>query len=591
MKFTNLKTKRQGILMPYIVFFLLMFVYFNWFANYIFFYQEKSSLFLVSYSSLIEALNRPGGFLNYLGQFVTTFYFYPLAGSVLVSVVLCLVVWLVAETGKIHTGKNLYVLPFIIGTALFYLQTNYQFRIFNSVGVLLQLLLFYFTITRLKRKLQWAPVFLFPAWYVLTGSFSVIFLVLFSFHLIVFKEKLFGVKFVILLLISALFLYVSNEFLFFQTTGSLLIYPFSEVHVGMQTKLFLSVVIIISTLPLLFQFRLKFVRKLQIKRINLIKLMPYLVILLTLVLSIARIDRRTKHYFNVEKLFYEQKFEEIIAFNSKNPSNNWLTNYFNNIALAETGKLNDLLFHFPQSPVGKTLFLEWDMVGEVLKRGGYFYYTIGMINEAHRWVYENMVMKGYEPEGLKMLIKTELINGNYKIASKYISILKKSFFYRKNAKEFEKLLYNENAINSNCEYGKKRKIKVTNDFFVLANEPAHNLDLILEQDSLNRMAFEYKLANLMLQKDLNKIAEQLPQLQKFGYTRIPKHLEEAAVSYKLLKIGEFPDIGTLRISKEIENQFNQYYLTFNQFGNNPQRAQHALYNKFRDTFWYYVFYN
>ncbi|MBA7584522.1 hypothetical protein ES708_26477 [subsurface metagenome] len=198
--------------MPYMVFFLLTFVYFNWFANYFFFYQEKSSLFLVSYSSLTEALDRPGGFLNYLGQLVTTFYFYPLAGSVLVSVVFCLVAWLVAETGKIYTGKNLYVLPFIIGAALFYLQTNYQFRIFNSVGILLQLLLFYFTIARLKRKLQWAPVFLLPAWYVLTGSFSVIFLVLFSFHLIVFKEKLFGIKLVILLLILTFFLYVSNDF-------------------------------------------------------------------------------------------------------------------------------------------------------------------------------------------------------------------------------------------------------------------------------------------------------------------------------------------------------------------------------------------
>ncbi len=49
------------------------------------------------------------------------------------------------------------------------------------------------------------------------------------------------------------------------------------------------------------------------------------------------------------------------------------------------------------------------MAGEILNRGGYFYYTIGMINEAHRWAFENMVMKGLSPEGLKMLIKTEII--------------------------------------------------------------------------------------------------------------------------------------------------------------------------------------
>ena len=51
-----------------------------------------------------------------------------------------------------------------------------------------------------------------------------------------------------------------------------------------------------------------------------------------------------------------------------------------------------------------------------------------------------MVMKGQSPEGLKMLIKTDLINGNYKVASAYISILKRTLFYRKDAKRFEKLL-------------------------------------------------------------------------------------------------------------------------------------------------------
>src|SRR5664280_2190811 len=103
--------------------------------------------------------------------------------------------------------------------------------------------------------------------------------------------------------------------------------------------------------------------------------------------------------FYVEKLFYEDKFDEVIAFNTANPPTNSLTVYLNNIALCETDKLDDQLFHFLQSPEGKTLFLKWEMVSEILNHGGYFYYTIGMINEAHRWAFENMVMKGHSPEG------------------------------------------------------------------------------------------------------------------------------------------------------------------------------------------------
>ena len=63
-----------------------------------------------------------------------------------------------------------------------------------------------------------------------------------------------------------------------------------------------------------------------------------------------------------------------------------------------------------------------------------------MINEAQRWAYENMVMKGITPEDLRMLIKTEIINGNYSVASKYVSILKNTIFYRKEAKDFERVL-------------------------------------------------------------------------------------------------------------------------------------------------------
>jgi hypothetical protein len=250
-----------------------------------------------------------------------------------------------------------------------------------------------------------------------------------------------------------------------------------------------------------------------------------------------------------------------------------------------------MLFNFPQDPEGRTLFLEWEIVGEVLKRGAYFYYTVGMINEAHRWAYEYMVMRGYTPEGMKMLIKTELINGDYKIASKYVSILKKSLFYRKDAREFEELLFNEEAINAHSEYGTKKKIRVSNDFFVLSDVPDQNLDLILEQDSLNVLAFEYKMAYLLLQKDMEKIVELLPLMQSLGYARIPRHIEEAAVSYILLKMGKVPDTGTLSINPETENQFNDYYRTFSQFGNDPRRAQQPLFNRFGNTFWYYVFYN
>jgi hypothetical protein len=153
--------------------------FFYWYANYIFFYQEKSSLFLVSLDFLIKQLDQPGGFLGYLGKLLTTFYYHKLAGPVLMSLIILGSVYLLNRIGKLISGKQAFIFPFLAGAAMVYLQANYQFAAFNNTGVLLQLLAFYLVIRFLQGKWNWIAVILFPGWYFLTGGFSWIFLLLY----------------------------------------------------------------------------------------------------------------------------------------------------------------------------------------------------------------------------------------------------------------------------------------------------------------------------------------------------------------------------------------------------------------------------
>ncbi len=217
--------------------------------------------------------------------------------------------------------------------------------------------------------------------------------------------------------------------------------------------------------------------------------------------------------------------------------------------------------------------------------------AFAMTNEAQRWAYEYMVMHGNTPEGMKMLIKTELVNGNYKMAVKYISILKKSVFYRKEARKYEKMLFNDAAVNADAELGAKRKLRPKHDFFVLSDEPRANIDLVLAADSTNQMAVQYKFASLMLQKDLPKIAQALPLLEKAGFSQIPKNIEEAAVACSLLKIAPLPELKQLKLALNAEQRYTQYYKIFQQNSSNKLRAKQALSRNFADTFWYYVFFD
>jgi hypothetical protein len=576
--------------LPYLVFFAGSLIYFGFFGNYVFFYQEKSSLFILSFDFLKENLHQPGSLLVWIGKFFSTFYFYPTAGAIILSSILTLIILSASKIIHDLTGKEGRVIPFMIGAALLYLQTNYRFLLFNHLGLLFQLALFLFAIRYLTFFKGWSVVLLAPICFYVTGGFMWVFLSLMTFYLVFIKEHDGWVRIIALWSLSLIAFFLSKEFLFFQSGKTLLTFPFTDTNTGSQQFLFISVTVVISILPAISKIRIRLPEKLRISDFYLALITTIILAIVLALIEIYQYDNKTKQYFFVEKLFYQDKYDEVIAYNTSNPPNNSLTIFLNNVALCETDKLDDLLFHFPQSPDAKTLFLKWEMVGEILNRGGYFYYTIGMINEAHRWAFENMVMKGLSPEGLKMLIKTELINGNYKVASRYIDILKNTFFYRGEAKKYEMFLFSDTALNADKELGKRRQTKVENDFFSITDNPYINLEMILSADSLNRKAFEYKIAFMLLKKNYNGIAHELPKFEKFGFTRLPVHIEEAAIALAVSNKGKLPEMGHLSISKSTEQRWGQYLSILQQYGNDVKSAEPALKRRFVDTFWYYVFY-
>ena len=583
----NINT-RSSYLLPCLIFFAGSFLFFGFFADYVEFYQEKLALFVLSRDYLIDNITQPGSFLIYFGRFLTTFFYYPIAGAVIISLIISLIIYLISEILHYLSGSESIFIPFIFGTFFFILQTNYQYLLYNNLGILLQLAFFYVAVKRLK---GFIPVVLFPLWYWITGGFAWIFLLMYTFFLAQKSISKSWPLIISLFAVSFLSVYVLKEFLIFQSFNTLLIYPLSNEDTGSQYKIFLPAIVLITLIPYIGKLKIRSPGWL-IKNYKMGKfILPLISVLIIIISSIICYDKAYKEYFHVERLFYKESHEEVTKYVMKHPTTNRLTVFLNNIALSETGRLNDLLFHFPQSPDGQSLFLKWEMFGEVLRRGGYFYYTTGMINEAHRWAYENMIMHGITPEGLKMLIKTEIINGNYKVASKYVSILKSTFFYRAEAKELEKLLFDDSAVDSHPEFGAKRKEKVGHDFFSITEDPYVNIERVLSFDSLNRKAYMYKLAYMMLVEGYDGIATGLAKLESLGYNKIPIHLEEAAMVCRMSDSTPLPDLGNLKINPQTEARFNQFLQTFQSYGNSLKAAEPVLRQKFGNTFWYYAFYH
>lgn len=582
------KTALQRLLsfLPYIIMFIISFIYFGFIAGYICFFQEKSSLFVFSHDYLIDNLNQPGSLLIYLGKLLTTFYYYPVAGAAVISIVIVSISLTVNSIFHHLSGRRSVLIAVLAGIAAFYLQTNYRYPAFNNIGLLIQIMAFCVAVWFVK---GWIPVILFPVWYFVTGSFAWIFALMYVLFLLLKSFRKGWIRSVSLVVISLVTIYVSKEFVFFQPLKTLLIYPFSDLSSGFQLIPFLIFSSIIVLLPLIAKIGIN--PSLSVKsQSEGVKIFTVLITASIMILvSFFRFDRKDDEYFTVEKLFYQHRYKEVGEYLHEHPASNKLSVFLGNIALSETGKLCDELFSYRQSPDGGTLFLKWEMLGEVLRRGGCFYYTIGMINEAHRWAYENMVMNGFTPEGLLMLVRTEIINGNYKVASKYIEILENTLFYKADAKRYKKIL-NDRAVESDPELGPKRREKISHDFFSITNDPYTNIEQILSADSLNMKAFEYKLAYLLLKKDYRSVVAELPKLSMYGFTKIPVNVEEAAVIYTRLGSGFLPAGTGFRISETIEMKFGQYLQILRNYGNNPKAAEPFLRKGFENTYWYYAFY-
>jgi len=230
------------------------------------------------------------------------------------------------------------------------------------------------------------------------------------------------------------------------------------------------------------------------------------------------------------------------------------------------------------------LLLPWG--DEHLNRGAYFYYTVGLTNEAQRWAYEEMVVYGYRPQNIKLLAKTCLINGDLRMAEKYLNILKKTIYYRNFAKEYSKMIVSPELINSDPELSGKRKILPKSSFFIQFNEPQNNLPLLLASQPGNKKAFEYYIAGLLLTKNIEVVMNSISKMKEVGYVRIPRFIEEAVMIY-YNSTKSFPDLGGLEVSLETQERFRQYFSAFVEARKNSSTLKETMQKKFGNTFWYY----
>ncbi len=567
--------------------FILSGLYFYLFGNYVFFYQENLTLFVFSGDYLSQFTSKPGGLLEYFGHFISQGYFSNLYGSFIQSAIfISIAVIFLKINNKLSADRSVsLILVAVVSCILILLQANFNYLTHNNLGFILAGSYFLISISSDKKVCRFLVLVFFPLFFYLTGAYAWIFLGMFTFYNVLKKKAAYAA---ILLIIAAISLLLFKRIIFLQPWSDLLYYP-------LPVKDYFNNPIILWLVFLFFVFYPVFLNLINIvkTRNNHTRVVSNYSVLFILALTIFLLARGysqdTSNVFKLEKMFFARDWNGVIKYQETCQSRNLVAQYYYNTALSENGILCDRMFFAPQDYGTQSIMIPWNSQISInrLFRGVYFYYSIGLINEAHRWAFESMVTQGYRPENIKLLIKTDLINGHYKVAEKYINVLKKTLHYGNWAKKYEAMLINPELIESDPELGEKLKLKPQGDFLIRIRNPEKNIVSLLQSNPGNKKALEYKLACLMLEKDIEGTVNDINSLTKMGYSKIPRHIEEAALMFNA-KVGSLTELNGLKISDETKSRFAKYESTMILLDRNNPLAGSGIQKELKNTYWYYL---
>ena len=259
-----------------------------------------------------------------------------------------------------------------------------------------------------------------------------------------------------------------------------------------------------------------------------------------------------------------------------------------NLALAKTGQLGDRIFQFYQNGTeGLIPSFERDFISPL--PASEVFYHLGMINSSLRYTFEAMeAIPDYRKSSRAFvrLAETNLINGQYAVAAKYLRALQRTLFYRKWATQAMGFLGDDHRIEQHAEWGWLRKARYAEDFLFSDAEMDNMLGLLIQHNPTNRLAFEYLMAYELQRKDLEKFYRYYPLGRQMNYNHIPRAYQEALIYLWTQEHANFQGLPW-SISQEVLQGVTEFARLYMQGPKNEP----LLREKYGNTYWAYLLLN
>ncbi len=292
-------------------------------------------------------------------------------------------------------------------------------------------------------------------------------------------------------------------------------------------------------------------------------------------------DTRKYELIKYDYLVRTQQWKAIIEEAEKQHPDLPMSVCATNLALGMTNQLGERAFDFFQKG-SEGLFPTFERDFNSTMLTGEAYFQLGLVNTAQRYAFEAMeAIPDYRKSGrvMKRLAETNLINGDYKVAEKYLQLLEKTIFYRKWAQGRLQMVADTTAIERHPLYGRLRKMRLESDFLFSEPEMDKVCGQLLVRNKDNKLAMQYLLLHPLLNHDLQTF------MQYYSYVnslvRYNPTVCQEAVAFVCMKqkVQAPADV----VSNDVSQRFKGFAQTYTFSGKDSQQME-----AYRNTVWYYL---
>lgn len=560
-------------------------------------WQEQFQLFLFDGQYLLERLTVPGGAAAYVAEFLVQFYNNPFFGAAVLALIYLLLqalVWRlmkrnIAErnlaaggTGAPTHSYLLFALSFLPSLLLWYAMGDENLMPTFAVALLMALVPMVFYPAQGKARLLFS-LFVIPLVYWLAGS-VVLVPVLFMLAVQMRGSAAWGAKIgcgLGILAYAFFFVWLSARF----EPYSLRRLMSGIYYYRVPEMLPYSILLLAALCLLLVLFAHELMRLFQPSKPKKQRLLAGAGLCIVIVLGVqftpGGYDAKKYELIEYDYLVRLQRWNDIVAKAEKQRPNLPMSVCATNLALGMTNQLGDRVFTFFQNGV-EGLLPQFVRNFNTTQLTGEAYFQLGLVNTAQRYAFESMEsIPNYNKSGriIKRLAETNMINGQYKVAEKYLLMLKKTIFYRKWAQSRMEMLAHPELIDRHHVYGRLRKLRLADDFLFSETELDKICGQLFSHNKENTLAMQYLLVFPLLNRDLDSFMNYFSYVN--SVVRYNPTVCQEAVAFAYMQRKMEAPAGM--VGNDVMFRFKSFVKVYT-----SGRKDSLQLEAFRNTLWYYL---